>query len=202
MTAETATAPDRAPERPGEDPQFRGTNQSGMRAQNERLVLTLLRQMGALAKSDIARMTGLSAQTVSVMMRRLEGDGLLQRGEPQRGQIGQPSIPMSLAAGGAYFFGLKIGRRSADLVLIDFLGQIVGMRRRLHRYPTPDGAVAFVREALPDLAATLPPGGPAGSAALASPCPSSSGTGSMRWARRRTRWTTGATATSRPIWPR
>ena len=159
MTAETATAPDRVPERPGEDPQFRGTNQSGMRAQNERLVLTLLRQMGALAKSDIARMTGLSAQTVSVMMRRLEGDGLLQRGEPQRGQIGQPSIPMSLAPGGAYFFGLKIGRRSADLVLIDFLGQIVGMRRRLHRYPTPDGAVAFVREALPDLAATLPPGG-------------------------------------------
>ena len=42
-------------------------------------VLSLLRQHGALAKSDIARMTGLSAQTVSVIMRALEEDGLLVR---------------------------------------------------------------------------------------------------------------------------
>lgn len=41
----------------------RGTNQSGMRDHNERLVLSLVRQHGSLAKSDIARMTGLSAQT-------------------------------------------------------------------------------------------------------------------------------------------
>ena len=47
----------------------RGTNQSGMRDHNERLVLSLVRQHGSLAKSDIARMTGLSAQTVSVIMR-------------------------------------------------------------------------------------------------------------------------------------
>ena len=75
---------------------LRGTNQSGMRAQNERLVLSLVRQHGALAKSDIARITGLSAQTVSVIMRALEQDGLLQRGTPVRGKIGQPSVPMSL----------------------------------------------------------------------------------------------------------
>lgn len=135
---------------------LRGTNQSGMRAQNERLVLTLLRQQGALAKSDIARMTGLSAQTVSVIMRALEQDGLLMRGTPQRGRIGQPSIPMSLAAEGAFFFGLKIGRRSADLVLIDFLGRILAMRRRTYRYPTPDAVLDFAAFAVPDLAATLP----------------------------------------------
>ena len=38
----------------------RGTNQSGMRDHNERLVLSLVRRHGSLAKSDIARMTGLS----------------------------------------------------------------------------------------------------------------------------------------------
>ena len=69
-----------------------------MRDYNERLVLSLVRQHSALAKTDIARMTGLSAQTVSVIMRALEQDGLLLRGEPLRGKIGQPSIPMSLAA--------------------------------------------------------------------------------------------------------
>ena len=71
-----------------------GSNQSGMRARNERLVLSILRRQGALPKAEIARKTGLSAQTVSVIMRALEQDGLLEKGEKQRGKVGQPSIPM------------------------------------------------------------------------------------------------------------
>ena len=136
----------------------RGTNQSGMRDHNERLVLSLVRQHGSLAKSDIARMTGLSAQTVSVIMRGLEDEGFLQRGEPVRGKVGQPSIPMSLAAEGAFFFGLKVGRRSADLVLTDFRGRMRAARRKVYRYPTPDAVVGFVREAAPALAGELPAG--------------------------------------------
>ncbi|MFN4154818.1 MAG: ROK family protein [Paracoccaceae bacterium] len=155
MTSPGEAAP--IADRPGtDDPVLRGTNQSGMRAQNERLVLTLVRQHGALAKSDIARITGLSAQTVSVIMRALEQDGLLMRGEPQRGRIGQPSIPMSLAPDGAYFFGLKIGRRSADLTLVDFLGRVVRLERKVYRYPTPGAVVDFVATTLPRLIADLP----------------------------------------------
>jgi predicted NBD/HSP70 family sugar kinase len=135
---------------------LRGTNQSGMRDHNERLVLSLVRRDGALAKSDIARMTGLSAQTVSVIMRGLEQDGLLERGQPVRGKVGQPSIPMSLAAEGAFFLGLKVGRRSADLVLTDFRGKMRAARRKVYRYPTPDTVVDFVREAAPALAGELP----------------------------------------------
>lgn len=136
---------------------LRGTNQSGMRDHNERLVLSLVRRHGALAKSDIARMTGLSAQTVSVIMRGLEEEGLLLRGEPLRGKVGQPSVPMSLNPDGALFFGLKVGRRSADLVLTDFRGRLRAARRKVYRYPTPDAVVDFVREAVPALAGELPP---------------------------------------------
>ena len=130
---------------------------TGSRAPNERLVLTLVRQAGALPKSDIARTTGLSAQTAGVIMRRLERDGLLTRTEPVRGKIGQPSVPMTLAADGAYFLGLKVGRRSTDLVLVDFLGQPVARRRRTYPWPTPDAVVGFVEQALPDLLLVLPP---------------------------------------------
>jgi predicted NBD/HSP70 family sugar kinase len=135
---------------------LRGSNQSGMRAHNERLVLSLVRQQGALAKSDIARITGLSAQTVSVIMRALEQDGLLLRGEPVRGRIGQPSVPMSLDADGAFFLGLKIGRRSVDLTLVDFLGGVRATHRMVYRYPTPGAVTAFVAEALPGLLHALP----------------------------------------------
>lgn len=153
MTAE-AEAPLPA-DPPHEDAGLRGSNQAGMRAHNERLVLTLVRQQGALAKSDIARMTGLSAQTISVIMRALENDGLLLRGEPVRGRIGQPSVPMRLAPDGALFLGLKMGRRSADLTLVDFLGRIRATERRIWPYPTPDAAMAFVAEAMPRVTAGL-----------------------------------------------
>ena len=58
----------------------RGTNQSGVRLYNERLVLSLVRRHGSLAKAEIARLTGLSAQTISVIMRQLEADGLAPEG--------------------------------------------------------------------------------------------------------------------------
>lgn len=129
----------------------RGSNQSGMRAYNERLVLSLLRRHGAHAKTSIAQMTGLSAQTVSVIMRELEKDGLLRKGERVRGKVGQPSVPMSLAADGAYFYGLKLGRRSSDLVLIDFLGNVVAGIHHPYSYPTPDGIVRFVSDSIGEI---------------------------------------------------
>ncbi len=130
------------------DPQWRGANQSGMRNLNERLVLSLVREHGALARTDIARMTGLSAQTVSVIMRELEAEQLLLRNAPLRGKVGQPLVPMSLNPDGAFFLGLKIGRRSADLVLIDFLGRVRTMVSVTYTYPTPDGTLAFVRNGI------------------------------------------------------
>ena len=138
--------PDHPPARVFRD--LRGTNQTAMRASNERIVLSLLRERGALPKAEIARLSGLSAQTVSVIMRALEDDELLLRGDPVRGKVGQPSIPMSLNPNGAFFFGLKVGRRSADLVLVDFLGRPLHHRRRTYGFPTPDETIAFVKNSI------------------------------------------------------
>ncbi len=138
-------------------PELRGSNQSGMRAYNERLVLSILRQSGPFSKSEIARITGLSAQTVSVIMRGLEADGLLSKHDPVRGKVGQPSVPMGLSPDGAYFFGLKIGRRSAELVLTNFLGTVIDRVFATHRFPTPEATIAFARDGIAVLAGKLPP---------------------------------------------
>jgi len=129
----------------------RGTNQSGVRVYNERLVLSLIRRQGALPKADIARQTGLSPQTISIIINQLTDDGLLLRGNPQRGRIGQPSVPFSLNPEGAYFVGLKIGRRASDLVLIDFLGRVLKRIHAPHPYSTPEGSLALLRRATTDL---------------------------------------------------
>ena len=132
-----------------------GASQTGLRAHNERLVLSLIRRHESLSKADIARRTRLSPQTVSVIMRALEKDGLLQRGAPVRGKVGQPSIPMALNPDGVFSVGLKIGRRSADLVLMDFVGRVRKKLNFAYPYPLPKTLMSFVEKGLTTIYNTL-----------------------------------------------
>ena len=135
---------------------MRGSNQSGLRAYNQRLVLSLVYTHGNLAKTDIARMTGLSAQTGSVIMRELEAEDLIVKGEPIRGKVGQPSVPLSINPDGAFFIGLKVGRRSAELILINFLGEPKATLRKSYPWPTPPQIIAFVRDGIEQMIQALP----------------------------------------------
>lgn len=132
-----------------------GADQAGLRLYNERLILSLVRRYRQLSKIEVARLTGLSVQTASATMNRLQLDGLLRRGAPQRGRVGQPTVPLSLDPEGAFSFGLKIGRRSSELVLVDFEGKI---RQRAHEtfpYPTPERILDFASRMLPSFSHNL-----------------------------------------------
>ncbi|MDI7862235.1 ROK family transcriptional regulator [Rhizobiaceae bacterium n13] len=128
-----------------------GANQVRVRAYNERLVLSLVRRHGSQSKAEITRRTGLSAQTVSVIMRALEKEGLLDRGEPVRGRVGQPSVPMHLNPDAVFSFGVKIGRRSADLVLMDFVGTIRMQLHRTYPYPLPGDILDFISSGIAEI---------------------------------------------------
>ena len=132
------------------------SNQTGIREHNERLVLTTLRRKGPMPKADIARDTGLSPQAASVIVRSLEHDGLLIKGERKRGKVGQPSIPISLAPDGAYFIGLKVGRRSAELVLINFVGNEIAFLAEQYKFPTPESIMNFVKWGVDQICKELP----------------------------------------------
>lgn len=134
----------------------RGSNQVGVRLYNERLVLSLIRRHGSLPKAEIARMTGLSAQTVSLIVKQLETDGFLRKEKKVRGRVGQPSVPFSIKEDGASAFGLKIGRRSAELVAINMTGQVAQSRRIAYHYPEPQQILEFTRESQADIASALP----------------------------------------------
>ncbi|MEO6013296.1 MAG: ROK family transcriptional regulator [Devosia sp.] len=144
------------PSRPGAS--NRGTNQIGVRLYNERLVLSLIRQHRELPKADIARLTGLSPQTISLIMNQLTVDGLLLKGNPTRGRVGQPSVPYSLNPEGALAFGIKIGRRSVDLYLINFVGEIIEALHETYDYPTPSRVREFARAGIERVVAGLSKG--------------------------------------------
>jgi predicted NBD/HSP70 family sugar kinase len=116
----------------------RGSNQIGMRQFNERVVLQAIRLHGALPQADIARLTRLTAQTVSLIIARLEGDSLLLRMDPVRGKVGQPSVPIALNPDGAFSIGIKIGRRSMDVLLVDFTGHVRERVSLDYAFPDPD----------------------------------------------------------------
>jgi predicted NBD/HSP70 family sugar kinase len=109
-----------------------------MRQFNERVVLQAIRLNGSLPKADLARLTGLTAQTIGLITTRLEEDQLIIKNAPVRGRIGQPSIPLALNPDGAFSIGIKIGRRSADWLLVDFTGQV--RQRQSLDYEFPDTA--------------------------------------------------------------
>jgi predicted NBD/HSP70 family sugar kinase len=133
-----------------------GANQSGLRDYNERLLLSMLQRNGPLPGSDLARMAGLSPQTVSVILRKLEQDGLLARDAPVRGKVGKPSVPMRLNPDGVFSFGLKLGRRSAELILMDFAGKVRAQRRTTFPYPSPESILSFLQTGLEALTNEMP----------------------------------------------
>lgn len=128
-----------------------GVNQSGVRDHNERLLLTLLQRHGPMAGSELARLANLSPQTVSIILREMEAEGLLTRGAPVKGKVGKPSIPMHLADGGVLSLGCKVGRRSAVLLLADFRGSVRQQVQITYAYPLPEQIFGFLRSGIAEI---------------------------------------------------
>ncbi|MEO6012821.1 MAG: ROK family transcriptional regulator [Devosia sp.] len=88
-------------------------------------MLSLIRAHGQLSKAQIAELSGLTAQTASVISRSLMEAGLLRAGAPVGGKVGQPFVPLSLNPDGAMFFGLHIDEGEARVGLVDFTGSVI-----------------------------------------------------------------------------
>ena len=127
-----------------------------MRQFNERVVLQAIRLHGSLPKAEIARLTRLTAQTVQIIIARLEADDLVRKLEPVRGKVGQPSVPMALNPDGAFSIGIKIGRRSMDMLLVDFSGQVRERLSLSYDFPDPDTLFGEIAARLDTLIQTLP----------------------------------------------
>lgn len=127
---------------------MRGSNHTGMRQFNERTVLRAIRHEGAIPKADLARLTQLSSQTVSIIVNRLLEDGLLIKQDRIRGKIGQPSVPLAINPDGAYSIGLQVGRRSLEVVVTDFLGQMRHQWQHNYPYPSPTEVLPKIKEGL------------------------------------------------------
>jgi len=133
-----------------------GGNQVSIGQYNERLILSLLRSSGALTKADLARRTSLTAQTITVIVNRLETRGLVVAGDKQRGQVGQPRTPYHLNPQGAMTIGIKIGRRQLDYLAMGFDGSVLARQTFRLGHPLPQDIMRALSDTLPNFVDGLP----------------------------------------------
>ncbi|QLG89990.1 ROK family transcriptional regulator [Chitinibacter bivalviorum] len=128
-----------------------------MRQYNERVVLQAIRLNGRLPGAEIARLTHLTAQSISLITKRLLDDELLIKEQPQRGKVGQPSVPLALNPDGAFAIGVKVGRRSLDVLLVDFTGVVRERWDLQYDFAAPEQILAHIEICLNKIKQTLPP---------------------------------------------
>ena len=124
---------------------------------NERVVLQAIRFHGSMPKADLARLTKLSTQTVSLIINRLLEEGLVIKLAPLRGKVGQPSVPIALNPDGAFSIGIKIGRRSLDVLLVDFVGNARERSSLSYAFPDSDVLFAEIKRQLKSMRSLLGP---------------------------------------------
>ncbi|HVZ00564.1 MAG TPA: ROK family transcriptional regulator [Dongiaceae bacterium] len=137
-------------------PGIAGTNLEHARSHNRRVVIETVRLHGPLSRAEIARLTGLTSQTVSNIADELQEGGILRADAPRIGGRGQPATPLSINPDGAYSVGLQFDHHGLTAVLVDLAGQV---RRRLTaRVPDlrPETAVAQMARGVRDLRARAP----------------------------------------------
>lgn len=133
-----------------------GTNHKDLRNYNERLIIDTIRLIGEVSKADLAKITKLSAQTATIIVNKLLDDDLLRKMESVKGKVGQPRTPITLNPNGAFSFGVKVGRRSVDILLLDFTHSIIEKRNLRYDYPEPDIVLNWVTKSIKEIAGNLP----------------------------------------------
>ena len=137
-------------------PGIAGTNLEHARSHNRRVVIESVRLHGSLSRAEIARLTGLTSQTVSNIADELQQGRMLRADAPRMGARGQPATPLSIDPDGAYSVGLQFDHHGLTVVLVDLAGQV---RRRLTTRvpdPRPEAAVAQMARSIKELRSRAP----------------------------------------------
>ncbi|GAA3601549.1 ROK family transcriptional regulator [Kineosporia mesophila] len=93
------------------------------------LVLDLIRTAGPVSRVELAQRAGLTAATITNIVRDLLAGGLVRETGRRPGAIGSPRRLLELAADAWYAVGVQLSRSTTTTVVTDFTGrQLAGTR--------------------------------------------------------------------------
>lgn len=131
-----------------------GTNLPRVRDYNQGVVLEAIRVGDGVSRVEIAENTGLTAQTVSNIVRRLLDDELvIEDGVDPSGR--KPRVKLRIKPNSRYAIGALIDRDETSLVLMDLDGRIVGREcRPVNQEEGAQGVLEQIAEATETLVKT------------------------------------------------
>lgn len=114
-----------------------GTNLAWLGGLNQSRVLDAVRSADGISRVELAEQTGLTAQTVSNIVRRLLEGGLVREDGRATSRGGKRATVLRLNADAYYAVGMHIDPASTTLVVTDLAGHVVARTRR--RTPSAQG---------------------------------------------------------------
>ncbi|GGO92343.1 ROK family transcriptional regulator [Stakelama pacifica] len=128
-----------------------GTNLERAGDYNQRIVLQAIRLMDETTRSELARVTGLTAPTIANITAKLTDLGFVKPAGRLQGKRGQPAMRIVINPDGAFSIGLNIDRDHITLVTLDLAGQVRSRKSREVAFALPETVIDYVRESLPAL---------------------------------------------------
>lgn len=128
-----------------------GTNLDRAQRFNRRVVLETIRVNGPLSRAEVARLTGLSAQTVTNIIDQFKPAGLLIEKPRRTGGRGQPPIDLLINPSAAFSFGISFDDRRLVVVLLDLGGEIRAEAELPIAHPTPGVILPLIEAAVNEL---------------------------------------------------
>lgn len=113
-----------------------GSNAVQVGSFNQAVVLDVIRRSDKISRVEIAKMTGLSSQTVTNIARRMLDQGLVIEAGKTSVKLGKPRTLMQLNPAGGYAIGVHLDPSFTSVALLDLTGQIVHHQR----FATPSAA--------------------------------------------------------------
>lgn len=109
---------------------LRRINQDDLRNHNLSVVIdTLLRTTEPLSRAELAKRTGLTKATMSLLISMLVDDGVVREGEPSvQSSYGRPSTPLLIAGGRYCGIGLQVNTDGYGVIVLDLDGTVISER--------------------------------------------------------------------------
>lgn len=106
---------------------LKSINQDDLRNHNLSVVLdTMLRSVSPMSRAELAKTTGLTKATMSLLAPMLIDGGAVREGEPSSvTAYGRPSTPLAVRGGGFCGMGLQINTDGYGFIVLDLTGHTV-----------------------------------------------------------------------------
>lgn len=107
-----------------------GTNLPKVGVYNRSLVMTTIQMAGRISRMAIAERTGLTPQTVSVIVRNLIGEGLVREDGLEPSEGGKPRTFLRVEATAGYAIGVHLDPATVTCAVVDLTGGAIASARR------------------------------------------------------------------------